>query len=257
MPGQFVAAVQAIDLRNPVLSADRASLLEFMPERIRFRPIDPQERMDVDLFANHELTKAVIAAIEAAAPAAGTSAAELLDLLRMSSGRSPQEVLAARIVAYRTEVRDSQLSSGVPDGRTTAIDALLAKVIAVSGADRGARIARPARRNGRLRPLPLAVTATARPFPKIASGLDLHRKAESSASLSAMFAILHALGVFVTDLSFSKIPSAGDLATRLSLLCGKQFPVSSRKFPVQLRREFRCNQLTYSRKTEPSSRLRG
>ena len=66
----------------------------------------------------------------------------------------------------------------------------------------------------------------------------------------AMFAILHARGVVVTDLSFSKIPSAGDLATRLSLLCGKQFPVTSRKFPVQLRREFRCNQLTYGRKTE-------
>jgi hypothetical protein len=130
VPGQFVAAVQAIDLRNPVLSADRASLLEFMPERIRFRPIDPQERMDVDLFTNHELTKAVIAAIEAAAPAAGTSAAEFLDLLRMGSGQSPQEVLAARIVAYRTEVRGS-LSSGVPDGRTTAIDSLLAKAIAV------------------------------------------------------------------------------------------------------------------------------
>jgi hypothetical protein len=43
----------------------------------------------------------------------------------------------------------------------------------------------------------------------------------------------------------------------LSLLCGKQFPVSSRKFPVQVRREFWRNQLTYGRKTEPSSRLRG
>jgi hypothetical protein len=55
-------------------------------------------------------------------------------------------------------------------------------------------------------------------------------------------------------LSFPKIPSAGDLATRLSLLCGKQFPVSSRKFPVQVRREFWRNQLTYRRKTEPSTR---
>jgi len=35
------------------------------------------------------------------------------------------------------------------------------------------------------------------------------------------------------------------------------FPVSSRKFPVQVRRELWRNQLTYSRKTEPSSRLRG
>ena len=43
--------------------------------------------------------------------------------------------------------------------------------------------------------------------------------------------------------------------TRLSLLCGKQFPVSSRKFPDQVRREFRRNQLTYSRKTEVSPRV--
>ena len=45
-------------------------------------------------------------------------------------------------------------------------------------------------------------------------------------------------------LSFPKISSAGDLATRLSLLCGKQFPVSSRKSPVQVRREFWRKQLT-------------
>ena len=194
VPGQFVAAVQAIDLHNPVLSADRASLLEFMPERIRFRPIDPQERMDVDLFANHELTKAVIAAIEAAAPAAGTSAAELLDLLRMSSGRSPQEVLAARIVAYRTEVRElTQLrrSRWTDDRDRCAVG----QGHRGPEADRGARIARPARRNGRLRPLPLAVTATARPFRKLhPAWICIVRQIIKS--LSAMFAILHALGVF-------------------------------------------------------------
>jgi len=64
----------------------------------------------------------------------------------------------------------------------------------------------------------------------------------------------HCIGCIVC---FPKIPSAGDLATRLSLLCGKQFPVSCRKFPVQVRREFGCNQLTYSQKTELSSRFRG
>jgi hypothetical protein len=37
-------------------------------------------------------------------------------------------------------------------------------------------------------------------FPKIPSGLDSHRKAQSSASLKVMFASLHALGMFVANL---------------------------------------------------------
>ena len=98
-----------------------------------------------------------------------------------------------------------------------------------------------------------------------------------------MFAILHALGMFVADLFksqsrleaenvflrhqltiamrhapvLSEISIRWRFSQRFSLFCGKQFPVSSTKFPVLMRREFGCNQLTYSRKTKSSSHLRG
>jgi len=55
-------------------------------------------------------------------------------------------------------------------------------------------------------------------------------------------------------LSFPKIPSAGDLATRLSLLCGKYSLLAPKNSLVQVRREFWRKWLTYRRKTEPSSR---
>ena len=53
----FVASVLIIDLENPVLSADRESLLKFVPDRFFFRPLKPGEQLSDAPDSEEELTK--------------------------------------------------------------------------------------------------------------------------------------------------------------------------------------------------------
>ena len=94
---ELVAAAAAVDLETPVFSEDRAALVAFVPETFRFRHPEPG---DPAAGAAHpdELTGAVIAALEAAEPAAGSPAAVFLERLRADD---PVELLRADVLAYR------------------------------------------------------------------------------------------------------------------------------------------------------------
>ena len=80
------------------------------------------------------------------------------------------------------------------------------------------------------------------------------------ASLRAMFAILHALGMIVAGLPFRKRhPEITLHYTRFKFpVLAFKFPVPSQKFPVLLSREFRCKPLNIARMSasEPQSRAR-
>jgi len=100
----FVAAVLAVDLRNPILSEKRASLLRFCPDRYSFsEPANEQNRFDIQRHRDHELTKKVIEAIEAFTPDPGSTEAEFLAILR-GNGETPIERLRQQIEAYEVEV---------------------------------------------------------------------------------------------------------------------------------------------------------
>lgn len=92
VPGQFVAAVCAIDLRSPMLSGKRASLLKFVPKAFAVPANAPADPHNIDFFCGHALTKSVIQAIEGSNPASGSTAAEFLALLKTTNG-NPREVL--------------------------------------------------------------------------------------------------------------------------------------------------------------------
>lgn len=127
VPGQFVAAALAIDLRNPVLSDDRATLLRYIPSQFSFKPIQSDKRMDFALFQEHELTKSVIAAIEADNPDAGSSAREFLELLKVGNAtNAPIRVLKRKIANYINGVKTA-LDPGNVDARKQSIDDLLTK----------------------------------------------------------------------------------------------------------------------------------
>jgi hypothetical protein len=67
-------------------------------------------------------------------------------------------------------------------------------------------------------------------FPKIPSGLDSHRKAQSSGSLKVMFASLHALGMFVANLFKSQSWLEAE-----NLFFRHQLNIALRRAPPRLR----------------------
>lgn len=127
VPGQFVAAALAIDLKNPVLSDARATLLKYIPNQFSFKLIHGDKRMDFALFQEHELTKSVIAAIEADNPDAGSPAREFLELLKVGNAtNAPAKVLERKVVDYMNDVKMA-LEPGDLDARKQSIDDLLTK----------------------------------------------------------------------------------------------------------------------------------
>jgi hypothetical protein len=111
----FVAAVLAIDLEKPMFSDKRAELLRFVPDRFEFSPLDPSTdpvEMARDSAADR-LTQTVIAAIDAAAPAAGTTADEFRSLLKSDNALKELEI---RVKAYTKRV-DAELAAGDPGRR--------------------------------------------------------------------------------------------------------------------------------------------
>ena len=93
---QFAAAVLAVDVENPVFSLKTPALLQFIPKTFRFNP-----RVNDSVATPHpdELTKAVIAALQATSPVAGSPQADFLALLKAPN---PVTVLRQRVQAYLT-----------------------------------------------------------------------------------------------------------------------------------------------------------
>lgn len=100
----FLASVLAVDLETPIFSAKRVELLKFVPDRYEFTPVAmganpltiPREA-EKDL-----LTKEVIAAIERAAPAAGSTADEFRKFLKSDDA---VKALEQRVKEYAKRVR--------------------------------------------------------------------------------------------------------------------------------------------------------
>lgn len=95
---QFAAAALAVDVETPVFSTKAPALLKFIPPTFRFKPLGTGAAPPVHPDA---LTQAVIANLKAAAPGAGTPAADFLALLQ---NPDPVDALRQRVTAYRQRV---------------------------------------------------------------------------------------------------------------------------------------------------------
>ena len=96
---EFAGAVMAVDHETPVFSTKTPGLLKFIPPTFRFKPLAvgaaPAAHPD-------RLTQAVIAALQAASPAAGTPEADFLTLLQ---NPNPLSALRQRVLSYRQRVQ--------------------------------------------------------------------------------------------------------------------------------------------------------
>jgi hypothetical protein len=105
---QFVAAVLAVDLEEPILSSARARLLAFVPDTIKFRPIPQGPAPDFAAMrgahAGNTTVQAVIKAVETSKPSPGSPEADFLAVLRSAN---PIDVLAQRVDAYHKRVQSA------------------------------------------------------------------------------------------------------------------------------------------------------
>src|SRR5215813_5453111 len=90
----FVAAALTADLETPIFSAGRARLLAFVPNSFTVTPGEPHP---------DQLTRQVIAGLEAANAPAGSPEAEFLAVLKSTD---PVAAVRARIVAYKNRIAD-------------------------------------------------------------------------------------------------------------------------------------------------------
>jgi hypothetical protein len=102
----FAAAAAAADLETPILSAERAQLAQFLPASFEVTPGDAHP---------DALTRSVIAAIDAAAPAAGSVAAQFRETLKTPD---PVAVVRDRVKAYKDRVAGLLVDSGPIAART-------------------------------------------------------------------------------------------------------------------------------------------
>jgi hypothetical protein len=123
----FLAAALAVDVENPVFSPKRAALLTFIPDQFEFTPVasgaDPTTaKRDA---AKDLLTKAVIAKIDAANPAAGSAAAEFRTLLQSANAVTE---LDQRVKDYAARVK-ANLDPSNAVKRKTELERLFGIVI--------------------------------------------------------------------------------------------------------------------------------
>lgn len=119
---EFLAAIQTVDLETPVFSTDRAALLRFVPDNFRFQKVvgDPLQT------GRHpdDLTKQVIAALQASQPTDGSVEARFLNLLQ---DPDPKKRLADAVNAYLA--REQKLL-GDPQTRPSELKRLYQKAVA-------------------------------------------------------------------------------------------------------------------------------
>lgn len=99
----FVAAVMAIDLERPVLSPERALLMQFIPDRFMFQPIDGDGVVAAPNARPDDLTEKVIAALQAVSPPPGTPAARFLERL---SSEDAVALLKADVESYANRIKE-------------------------------------------------------------------------------------------------------------------------------------------------------
>ncbi|MGF1516170.1 MAG: hypothetical protein ACFB5Z_21075 [Elainellaceae cyanobacterium] len=122
---EFVAAVAAIDLENPVLSKDREALLDLIPDSFRFKPLEGADPLKAKRHPD-ELTQTVIDTLKRLKPPSQSPAGELLTILQTDN---PKRVLADRVKAYRTTL-EAKLDRRDAASRQAELERLYAVAIA-------------------------------------------------------------------------------------------------------------------------------
>lgn len=116
----FVAAILAVDLENPVLSADRANLLHFVPERFDFAPASAGGGGSPH---PDDVTRKTIESLRAANVSAVSAAGEWLALLEDAD---PVARLQEQVKAYKERI---QHRLDDPQQRTTELKRLFELLI--------------------------------------------------------------------------------------------------------------------------------
>lgn len=123
---QYLAAVMAIDLKQPLLSKERSALFEFVPDSYVFRkPAAGADPFDTSDFAQHALTRATINRLEAVSPTGNTRL--FLDRLKMTNG-APRDLLMADVDAYAAELK-AKLRDGSAQERKVKLQELYNRAI--------------------------------------------------------------------------------------------------------------------------------
>jgi hypothetical protein len=120
---EFVAAVLTVDLENPLFSERRASLLSLVPDLFTFEPLPPTQTATIGRHPD-DLTKVVIAALEAKQPSPGSAEADFLTLLRLPN---PVAELSERIDSYKERLLKALQTAGT---RRAELRRLFDKLIA-------------------------------------------------------------------------------------------------------------------------------
>ncbi|MEP0909912.1 hypothetical protein NDI45_03130 [Leptolyngbya sp. GB1-A1] len=123
---EFVSAVMAIDLENPILSEKRQKLLDLIPDEFRFKPLDAGD--DPLTVKRHpdELAQTVIDELERLSPSSNSPEAEFFEILKSSD---PREILQERVKAYRFRLATS-LDKSNPAARKAELQRLYDLAIA-------------------------------------------------------------------------------------------------------------------------------
>lgn len=128
VPAHFVAAVMTIDLKNPVLSEKRASLLEFIPAAFTVSSAGASgNRFNLDWFKSHDLTKKTIAKLEAEDLSGNQSAQDFLAILKMTKGKTPLEELQSKVQAYASDINSKLIGAN----RANELKTLFEKAISI------------------------------------------------------------------------------------------------------------------------------
>ncbi|WP_416666010.1 hypothetical protein [Egbenema bharatensis] len=101
---EFVAAVMAIDLENPVLSEQRQQLLDLIPDQFQFKPLDNGADFLTTKRHPDELTQQVISRLESLNPSNNSPEGAFLEILQSSD---PRAILESRVKDYRSRLENN------------------------------------------------------------------------------------------------------------------------------------------------------
>lgn len=122
---EFVSAVMAIDLENPILSERRQKLLDSIPNEFRFKPLDGADPLTTKRHPD-ELTQTVISKLESLSPLNSSPEEEFLAILQSSD---PRKTLEDRVKNYRSRLA-TNLDESNPSSRQAELKRLYDLAIA-------------------------------------------------------------------------------------------------------------------------------
>lgn len=122
---EFVSAVIAIDLENPILSEKRQKLLDLIPNEFRFKALNGADPLTTKRHPD-ELTQTMISKLESLSPLSSSTEGEFLTILKSDN---PIEILKERVKEYRSRLV-ANLDRSNPDSRKAELKRLYDLAIA-------------------------------------------------------------------------------------------------------------------------------